>query len=260
MKCPFSIEQLSAYLDNELEPSLRARVEEHLRSCAACRAELEGLRAVDHLVKDAAVEQPSREFEFTLNRAVMAGIRRRPRSFVWRLMPALVPVAVAALALVIAMNLETRTPTIGMTERIAYIPPVIPSETKSPPAPAVVAREKIARPAAARGASRSDKVREEVGYAAARKDAAGEAAGAGVVALSDDRDAVAIPRGQIVRAIIDSTGRVLKVATGNTIVPEKDTLLEQQLEGQQFEAPEICGKRTQMYVDLTTSETETETR
>jgi anti-sigma factor RsiW len=39
-------DQLSAYLDHELSPAERGRVEEHLRGCAECRALLTDLRAI----------------------------------------------------------------------------------------------------------------------------------------------------------------------------------------------------------------------
>jgi hypothetical protein len=60
-----------------------------------------------------------------------------------------------------------------------------------------------------------------------------------------------LPEDKIVRAIVDSTGKVVKVATGNTIVPERDTVLESQLQGQQLTAPTVAGRRTRLYVDFT---------
>lgn len=43
---PVSDEELSAYVDDQLSPADRARVEAHLDGCAACRDSLEELRAV----------------------------------------------------------------------------------------------------------------------------------------------------------------------------------------------------------------------
>lgn len=40
------INQLSAYLDGELSPAERARVDEHVASCAACRTVLDDLKAI----------------------------------------------------------------------------------------------------------------------------------------------------------------------------------------------------------------------
>ena len=39
-------DHLSAYLDDELEPQVRAHVDAHLRTCAACRGELDALRRI----------------------------------------------------------------------------------------------------------------------------------------------------------------------------------------------------------------------
>lgn len=46
---------LSAYLDGELEESVRASVEEHLLTCPACRKRLEELREVDEIVRSTAL-------------------------------------------------------------------------------------------------------------------------------------------------------------------------------------------------------------
>jgi hypothetical protein len=60
-----------------------------------------------------------------------------------------------------------------------------------------------------------------------------------------------IPKNKVVRAIVDSTGRVVRVVTGNTIVPEEDEKLEAQLEGQQL-APRAAGQEQNLlYMDLT---------
>jgi anti-sigma factor RsiW len=58
-------EWLNAFLDGELhEPHLR-QVQDHLARCAACRAELEDLRGVSQILKEAAsseANQPSDRF------------------------------------------------------------------------------------------------------------------------------------------------------------------------------------------------------
>lgn len=45
-------EELSAYLDGEVSAETRAAVEEHLRSCAACRAVLEDLKSIRNVLSD----------------------------------------------------------------------------------------------------------------------------------------------------------------------------------------------------------------
>jgi anti-sigma factor RsiW len=47
--CPTS-QQLSAFLDGEVEETRRAEIEEHLRDCPACAAELDRLQAVSRLL------------------------------------------------------------------------------------------------------------------------------------------------------------------------------------------------------------------
>jgi hypothetical protein len=67
-------------------------------------------------------------------------------------------------------------------------------------------------------------------------------------------EAVTPPGEGVVRAIIDSTGMVIKVATGNTRTPEKDTMLENRLSGQQLAPPLIAGRKKRVYVDFTATE------
>src|SRR5262245_6998602 len=47
---------LSAYLDDVLDAPRRAGVEQHLATCAACRAELESLRGVSMSMRDATLD------------------------------------------------------------------------------------------------------------------------------------------------------------------------------------------------------------
>lgn len=48
--CQKNGKRLLAYVDGELSPGAARRVEDHLRTCAACREVWEGLRRVDGLV------------------------------------------------------------------------------------------------------------------------------------------------------------------------------------------------------------------
>jgi anti-sigma factor RsiW len=62
---------LAAYHDDELEPAERAAVEEHLRTCESCRAELEALRAASSPLRQlrneklghAAIDSMHRRFD-----------------------------------------------------------------------------------------------------------------------------------------------------------------------------------------------------
>lgn len=50
--CQSCLQWLGAYLDGELDATQRVRVEEHLRDCAACRAQLATLETLYRLVKE----------------------------------------------------------------------------------------------------------------------------------------------------------------------------------------------------------------
>lgn len=47
--------ELSNYVDQTLDPALRARMEEHFRECAHCTAILDGTRNVIRLVGDGRI-------------------------------------------------------------------------------------------------------------------------------------------------------------------------------------------------------------
>lgn len=57
------VEKLSPYLDGELSPNEAAAVQAHLRDCADCSLQLEGLAAVDDLARGLAVEAPGGYFD-----------------------------------------------------------------------------------------------------------------------------------------------------------------------------------------------------
>ena len=49
--------EISNYVDNDVEPELRARMEAHFRACAHCKAVVDGTKNVVKLVAD-GVEYP----------------------------------------------------------------------------------------------------------------------------------------------------------------------------------------------------------
>lgn len=57
-----TVEELSAYLDHELEPAAQARVAEHVAGCAACKRRLDGLRETVYAVRGLPMETPPRTF------------------------------------------------------------------------------------------------------------------------------------------------------------------------------------------------------
>jgi len=294
MKCDFPHELLSGYLDGELDGKNKALVEDHLKSCSSCQQFLEALKKQDSLVRSREIEEPSREFVFSLNRRVMDQVMKKPRFSFWRYMPVLVPTAVAALVLVVVFNSQHETRYVTTDDQILL--PVVSrlgysdesglkaGSDRSVAADKKVAaakKEKAAEPAgvastpppSAPSQSGGELAREiedvELGPLVAsesRKDVdAGKAdevetmtAGTGGQGAPAAVAQLEVPKNQVVRAIVDSTGKIIKVVTGNTIVPEEDTILEKQLEGQQMAPPTVRGRRTQMYVDLSEPKTDTE--
>lgn len=250
MKCDISIELLSGYLDGELDEKQKAVVEKHLRECQSCQNELEELKLLNEYIKVQEIEEPSREFFFGVNRRVMEKIIKKPRSFVMRWTPIFAPVAVALLVLVVVINTIPQKRFVGIDSRILYAEIKHEEEVElrkakvyAPRAP--VAKEKISEEG--KGALAAPEIL-AISEAAKKPKVVDEAV---ITDLEVSMDQLAIPRDRVIRAIVDSTGRVLKVATGNTIVPEKDTMLENRLEGQQLSPPTIAGRKTQVYVDLT---------
>lgn len=129
------VEQLSAYLDGQLALAERTHVENHLRGCAACQAELESLRRTVALVQ--ALPRVSVPRAFTLSEAQVG---RRPRTAqpAWRsgLLRGLGAATALALVAVVAATV-LRQP--GWT----------PSATVARQAPAAISVTQEAAPAAA---------------------------------------------------------------------------------------------------------------
>ena len=57
-----TLEELSAYVDHELDAAALARVEAHLLTCADCRTRVDGLRHTAHAVGALPMESPPRAF------------------------------------------------------------------------------------------------------------------------------------------------------------------------------------------------------
>jgi hypothetical protein len=57
-----TLEELSAYLDHELDMATQARVAEHVAGCADCKRRLDGLRETVHAVRALPMETPPRAF------------------------------------------------------------------------------------------------------------------------------------------------------------------------------------------------------
>jgi hypothetical protein len=287
MRCDFSIELLNAYLDNELDEKQKLFVEGHLKDCPACRAELEELKGCDRLLKQREIEEPSNKFLLGFENRIIAAVAKKTRTpLIWRISPILVPVASAALiTFFVLVNREKTQPIVGLDERVPGIGYVTErkdeSIKKAEPvekmrqvtkgwdlkevsgkkaeaaseerAPATISKSATTPPAPVGG------ITTVPGAAAAPRPISTESRDEEL--LTDDGLArsqakmaeLNIPKNKVVRAIVDSTGRVVRVVTGNTIQPEEDKLLEQQLEGQQLAPRSSTAGQTQnlLYLDLT---------
>jgi hypothetical protein len=294
MKCDLPVELLSAYLDGELDREHTNMVEEHLKACAICRKELETLRQLDTHVRNMHIEEPSRDFVFTMNRRVMDRIQRR-RKFPWfRLSPVLVPVAVAALIVIVLMRSSEPVRLVSLDDRVLYevkekdtyfktaIPEtggsstvvrdkevVSDGESEEYSADAVVSKkaevpvvtksgreineEKTAVTAPPPVPEYTEKKSTETSWKGGVETVSGMATEDEVVQQIVNEELQARNE-QVVRAIIDTNGRIVNVALGNTIMPEYDSLLEDRLKGKQLTPATVKGRRMQIYVDFTQEE------
>jgi hypothetical protein len=57
-----TLDELSAYLDHELDDAAKARVAEHVAGCADCQARLDGLRQTANAIRALPMETPPRTF------------------------------------------------------------------------------------------------------------------------------------------------------------------------------------------------------
>ena len=57
-----TLEELSSYIDNELDPNDQARVAEHVAGCAGCQDRLAGLRQTAYAIRGLPMETPPRSF------------------------------------------------------------------------------------------------------------------------------------------------------------------------------------------------------
>jgi Putative zinc-finger len=110
--------EISDYLEGEVEPTLRAAIEEHLRGCKHCTAVLEGTRNVIQLYGDERMVEVPLGFSRRLQRRLEEDMPSGRRSFLgWM-------VAVAA-AILVAGGFE-----VGRSS--AFSPPELRSEHARP--------------------------------------------------------------------------------------------------------------------------------
>jgi len=101
--CEGFLALVDEYVDGELEPRQRARVDGHLKLCHSCRSELGLARAARELLRGAERLEPSRAFVARVGHRIADEQRRldRRRRMFRFLVPAMVPTLVALLVLVL---------------------------------------------------------------------------------------------------------------------------------------------------------------
>ncbi len=63
-----TLEELSAFIDDELDAAAHARVAEHVAGCPDCQARLDGLRQTAHAIRGLPMETPPRTFTIPAQR------------------------------------------------------------------------------------------------------------------------------------------------------------------------------------------------
>ena len=185
------VDTLSAYLDHQIAPAERARVEGHLADCIACRDELDGLRRTVTLLQ--ALPRVPVPRAFTLSEA-QVGIRRpepRPAWVGWaRGLAAVTAIALVAVVAVSLLNQPSWQPaaTIARNVPATEAPqpaaqPAAPAESapaevlaKAPPPaePTAIAEQAVAKAAAVTDSAAAPIAAEAGPIAPAAKSAASE--------------------------------------------------------------------------------------
>lgn len=118
INCEQVWQEISNYLDDDVDPSLRVALEEHVRQCKHCSAVLDGTRNIIHLYGDDRLFQVPMGYSWRLRRKLADGIPgRRGTAYGWL-------VAVAALGLF--------TGSLGLAKSAASARPVAQSEHAQP--------------------------------------------------------------------------------------------------------------------------------
>lgn len=130
-------ERLSDFIDNQLAPSERARVETHLADCAQCRASIESMRWTIALVKQAPALATNRSF------VLPVPARRAQSTFVFGFARFATALATLLLFAVIGIDLisqfggATSSAPVALnqseaSQSVAFAPTKVPAPTSAP--------------------------------------------------------------------------------------------------------------------------------
>lgn len=103
MDCVKIEELLVDFIQNEIDPDLRERVKDHLKSCLLCSGKFEDYTKIDKLLDEELTPQPSPLILSRLSRIAREGVKgdRAPFWRWWSYSPIFIPVLGSALALLI---------------------------------------------------------------------------------------------------------------------------------------------------------------
>ena len=122
MSCKKFEHYLSAYVDGEVSSSEKSTIEAHLENCSSCRETVKELRGIKMLLKEKA---PRWKAEIQLEQTIRSGLAALPekQGFFERLLDTvnlnprkLIPVAAAAMALVLVFAVFWNHPTVYAEE------------------------------------------------------------------------------------------------------------------------------------------------
>jgi hypothetical protein len=140
---------LVAYLYDELDPGPRAAVAEHLRTCAACSAEVAALGGVRRVLGEWTPPAPPLRFAVAPD---VSAVVVRPGGSRWLAVPAWAQFAAATLAIAVGAavaNVQVRHDAAGWTVTTGWMPPPAPAAGVAVPAAAAIRDREAWRPALA---------------------------------------------------------------------------------------------------------------
>lgn len=103
--------EISNYLDNDIDASLRGAIEEHIRTCKKCKAVLDGTRNLVELYGDERMVEIPLGFDRRLHRRLEEDMSTGRRVFLGWMVAAAAAVIAAATFEVASMPVFRRTPT-----------------------------------------------------------------------------------------------------------------------------------------------------
>ncbi|MEO0160723.1 MAG: anti-sigma factor [candidate division WOR-3 bacterium] len=231
--CNMPLELLSAYLDNELSGREKEQVADHLNTCPHCRRWVEECKKIEDTIREAEIQEPSTDFMYQLKNKVLSEVGKKKRVALWRYLSILAPVA-AVLLIIILKEPKQVKPVVGMEYQVAYTE--IKEEKAESPMPLSKTRrstkQNLSSPIAPVATEIQTKKTPEWNLEVSPAEV-------GMIAGKE-----------IIRAMVDSTGRVVNVARGKSLSPEEDTTLLRLLKGKKIASPRLQGRPSQVFIEI----------